>query len=59
MSARLGAVVASIDFRRAPEHLHPAQLDDSETALGYFMRNAQKWNVDPHRILLSGEQSAK
>ena len=54
MSALFGAVVASIDYRTAPEHVHPAQLDDAETALGYFMRHAHRWNVDPQRIAVSG-----
>ena len=54
MSARLGAVVASMDFRKAPQHVHPAQLDDAETALAYFMRHAHRWNVDPQRIAVSG-----
>ena len=54
MNARLGVAAASIDFRKAPEHVHPAQLDDAETALGYLMRHAHRWNVDPQRIAASG-----
>ena len=54
MSARLGVVVASLDFRPAPEHVHPAQLDDAKTALAYFMRHAHSWKVDPQRIAVSG-----
>lgn len=54
MSARLGVVVVSMDFRSAPETLRPAQLDDAETALRYFMRHAARWRVDPSRIAVCG-----
>lgn len=36
MAAKTGIDVVSIDYRLAPEHLHPAQLDDAEASyLGF------------------------
>jgi len=32
MAAKTGIDIVSIDYRLAPEHLHPAQLDDAEAA---------------------------
>ena len=54
LARELGVVVVSVGFRLAPEHPHPAQLDDCETATRYFIRHAQEWNVDPARVAVAG-----
>jgi acetyl esterase len=42
--------VVSIDYRLAPEHLHPAQLDDAEDAFLWLTR-------DWHRIIVAGDSA--
>lgn len=54
LSKTLGITAFSVDYRLAPEHPHPAPLDDCETALRYLMTNARQWGVDPSRIALIG-----
>lgn len=54
LAKTLGLLTVSVDYRRAPAHPHPAQLDDVATALRYLMVNAHNWGVDPERILVAG-----
>ena len=54
LAIALRSVVASVDYRLAPEHRHSAPLDDCFTALRYFMRNAARWHVDPARVAVAG-----
>ncbi|OUS90667.1 alpha/beta hydrolase [Rhodococcus sp. NCIMB 12038] len=54
LSRELGAVVVSVDYRRAPEHPYPAPLDDCETALRWLIAAATDLGVDPGRIALHG-----
>ncbi len=52
--ARVGYACASIDYRRAPAHRFPAQLDDVRSAIAFLRNNAQKYHLDPERIALFG-----
>ncbi|WP_106396273.1 alpha/beta hydrolase [Actinocorallia populi] len=47
----LGAVVASVDYRLAPEHPYPTPLEDCYTALTWL---AAQPDVDPDRIAIGG-----
>lgn len=47
----LGVVVASVEYRVAPEHPYPAALDDCETALNWLLAQP---DVDSSRFAIGG-----
>uniref|UniRef100_A0A6J0ST89 Arylacetamide deacetylase-like 3 n=1 Tax=Pogona vitticeps TaxID=103695 RepID=A0A6J0ST89_9SAUR len=50
-------VVVSVGCREAPEHPPPSQQLDCITATVHFLKNAQEYGVDPHRISVGGDSS--
>ncbi|WAR00853.1 AAAD-like protein [Mya arenaria] len=51
------AVVISINYRLAPEHLFPVPLEDCLKVTKYFLRNAEQYDVDPGRVGLKGDSA--
>ena len=47
----------SINYRLAPKHQYPANIEDVETAIRWVKANAAKYHLDPQRIALSGESA--
>lgn len=50
----LGCVVASVEYRLAPEHPHPAPVSDCHDALVWLADGAGDLGVDPGRIAIAG-----
>jgi acetyl esterase/lipase len=51
---RLGALVVSTGYRKAPEHPHPAQVSDCYAALTWMGANAADLGYDADRLAIYG-----
>jgi acetyl esterase len=57
IARRSGWLVAAVDYRRAPEHPHPAAIEDAHLAYRWLLDNANRLQGDPARMALVGESS--
>jgi acetyl esterase/lipase len=54
LARELNAVVASVDYRLAPETIFPGPLEDCYAALKWLFENATRFNIDLDRIAVQG-----
>ena len=57
LSSQHGAVVLSVDYRRAPETVFPGPHNDCYAALEWLHANASELGVDPARIAVLGDSA--
>lgn len=51
---RFGATLVSVGYRLAPEHPHPAPIDDVYAGLLWTAEHAGELGLDPERIVVAG-----
>jgi acetyl esterase/lipase len=54
LCAEIGAVVVSVEYRLAPEHPHPAPVEDCYAGLVWTADNAAALGIDPDRMTIYG-----
>ena len=57
ISARARCVVASVDYRMAPENAYPTPPEDCYAALAWVADHAAELDVDPSRLAVGGESA--
>src|SRR2546421_8727915 len=57
LAQRSGWLLASLDYRRAPEHKHPSSLEDAYVAYRWLLDNAESIGCDGLSPALVGESS--
>jgi acetyl esterase/lipase len=56
-AVELNAVVVSAEYRLAPEHRYPAQIEDAYSGLQWTASHAGMIGADPSRIVLAGKSA--
>ncbi len=57
VAGTLGVVVVSLDYRLAPEHKFPAQIDDAMATWNWLLSNGDSLGIDTARIVVAGDSA--
>jgi acetyl esterase len=57
IARRSGWMIAALDYRRAPEHRHPAAIEDARFAFGWLLENAAQLEGDASLTAAVGESA--
>lgn len=57
LALQSGAAVLAVDYRLAPEHRHPAALEDCFAALQWLVRDGASRGLDATRIAVAGDSA--
>ena len=57
LSGAAGVIVISVEYRLAPEHPHPAAVEDTLAAVQWAAEHAAEWGGDAARLALGGDSA--
>ncbi len=57
LSKAAGLMVASVEYRLAPEHPYPAALEDTLAAVDWAAEHAAEFGGDPSRLAIGGDSA--
>jgi acetyl esterase len=57
LSGAAEVIIASIEYRMAPEHPYPAAVDDTLTAVQWADQHAGEWGGDVTRLAIGGDSA--
>ena len=55
--ARRGFAVVNFNYRLAPKWKFPAPLEDTNAVLSWMVKNAERFHLDPQRVILIGDSA--
>lgn len=55
--ANEGYTVISLEYSLGPSHKYPTAIHQVNDALGYIVANADRFHVDPNRIMMAGDSA--
>jgi len=56
-AVELNLTIVSVEYRLAPEHPHPAPVNDCYAGLLWAVQNASDLGIDPSRIIVAGSSA--
>jgi len=57
LAKQSGAAVAAVDYRLAPEHKHPAQINDARAVLRHLRTEGAQYHIDGTRMAAVGDSA--
>jgi len=57
LAAGVDCLVASVDYRLAPENAYPTAVEDGYAALSWLVDHADELGIDPDRVAVGGESA--
>jgi acetyl esterase len=57
MAQGADVAVVAVDYRLAPEHPHPAQLEDNLAVLGWMREHGKAYGISPDAIIAAGDSA--